>query len=625
MRSVGAVLALFIFLVLAPSAWGQGRATGEALYRERCAQCHDAGLGRAPQIEALRQIPGRRIWLALMTGTMSVQAEGLTREQIDDLIRYLAGTSPPTPAAAPVATCPTPGRPLVDPLAEPHWNGWGVNPLQHRFQPAAMARLAPQDVPRLKLKWVFGFAGDARAYAQPTVMGGRVFVGSAGGKVYALEAGTGCIHWVFDARFAVRTAISIGHDARGWVAYFGDQRANAYALDAETGRLLWKTNVEGHRAAIITGAPTLDGDVLYVPVASAEEVFGASPNYQCCSFRGSVVALDAGTGKPRWQGYTIRQEPQPVRKNAVGTQLLGPSGAAVWSSPTVDRAKRRIYVTTGDNYSDPPSDTSDAFLAFDMDTGALLWARQMTAGDAYTVDCSGPTPVNCPQAKGPDFDFGSSAILVDLGNGRRALIAGQKSGVVHAIDPDRDGAILWQRRIGRGGPLGGVQWGSATDGENVYVALSDVVPRLVSAGTPGAQKPEYGPGLFRLASDIGGGLFALKLATGEVVWHAPHPGCGDVAGCSPAQSAAVTGIPGVVFSGGLDGHLRAYATESGKVIWDVDTKQDYTTVNGVAARGGSLDGPGAVVVDGMVYVNSGYTKFGTIPGNVLLAFSVDGY
>jgi polyvinyl alcohol dehydrogenase (cytochrome) len=569
-------------------------------------------------------MPGNQIRLALMSGTMRVQAEGLSDEQIGELVKFLSSARPSTPAAIPSATCAASNAALVDPLAKPHWNGWGVSPLQHRFQQAAMARLAPEDVPRLKLKWAFGFAGDARAYAQPTVMGGRVFVGSAGGKVYALDASTGCIHWMFDARFAVRTAISIGHGAQGWVAYFGDQRANAYALDAETGRLLWKTHVEEHRAAIITGAPTLDGDVLYVPVASAEEVFGASANYPCCSFRGSVVALDAATGKPRWKGYAIRQEPQPVRKNAVGVQLSGPSGAAIWSAPTVDLTKRRIYVTTGDNYSDPPSDTSDAFLAFDMDTGELLWSRQMTAGDAYTVDCGSPTPVNCPLANGPDLDFGSSAILIDVGNGRRALIAGQKSGVVHAIDPDREGAILWQRRIGRGGPLGGVQWGSATDGENVYVALSDVVPRLVAAGAPGAQKPEFGPGHFRLAPDVGGGLFALKVATGEVAWHAPHPGCGDAVGCSPAQSAAVTAIPGVVFSGGLDGHLRAYAAASGKILWDVDTKQDYATVNGVVARGGSLDGPGAVVVDGTVYVNSGYTKFGTIPGNVLLAFSVDG-
>jgi polyvinyl alcohol dehydrogenase (cytochrome) len=623
-RRAGTALALLILAALTGLARGEGAPSGEALYRERCAQCHDAGLGRAPQIEVLRQMPGRRIWLALMSGTMNSQADGLTGEQIDNLVAYLAGAWPPVPTAVPDTSCAAPGRAFVDPLTGPHWNGWGVNQVQHRFQPAAMARLAPEDVPRLKLKWAFGFAGDARAQAQPTVVGGRVFVGSAGGKVYALDSKTGCVHWMFDARVGVRSAISIGQGAQGWVAYFGDRRANAYALDAQTGRVLWKTNVEGHRTAVITGAPTLDGDVLYVPVASAEEVFGASANYPCCSFRGSVVALDAATGKIRWKGYTIPEEPHPVRTNAVGTQLLGPSGAAVWSSPTVDRAKRRIYVTTGDNYSDPPSDTSDAFLAFDMDSGKLMWARQMTAGDAYTVDCSGRNPVNCPQAKGPDLDFGSSAILVDLGNGRRALIAGQKSGVVHAIDPDRDGAILWQLRIGRGGTLGGIQWGSAVDGENVYVALSDVVPRRVPEGTPGAQKPAFGPGQFRLAPDIGGGLFALRLATGEMVWHTPHPGCGDVAGCSPAQSAAVTAIPGVVFSGGLDGHLRAYAAESGKILWDVDTKQEYATVNGVAARGGSIDGPGAVIVDGTLYVNSGYTNFGTIPGNVLLAFSVDG-
>jgi polyvinyl alcohol dehydrogenase (cytochrome) len=623
-RRAGTALVLLTLTALAGPARGEGAPTGEALYRERCAQCHDAGVGRASQIEVLRQMPGRRIWLALMSGTMNSQAEGLTGEQIDSLVAYLAGAWPPTPAAVPDTSCAAPAGAFVDLLTEPHWNGWGVNTLQHRFQPAAMARLAPEDVPRLKLKWAFGFAGDARAQAQPTVVGGRVFVGSAGGKVYALDSKTGCVHWMFDARFGVRSAISIGQGAQGWVAYFGDRRANAYALDAQTGRLLWKTNVEGHRTAVITGTPTLDGDGLYVPVASAEEVFGASANYPCCSFRGSVVALDAATGNIRWKGYTIPEEPHPVRRNAVGTQLWGPSGAAVWSSPTVDRSKRRIYVTTGDNYSDPPSDTSDAFLAFDMDTGELRWARQMTAGDAYTVDCSGRNPVNCPQAKGPDLDFGSSAILVDLGNGRRALIAGQKSGVVHAIDPDRDGAILWQRRIGRGGTLGGIQWGSAVDGENVYVALSDVVPRRVPEGTPGAQAPAFGSGQFRLAPDIGGGLFALRLATGEVAWHTPHPGCGDVAGCSPAQSAAVTAIPGVVFSGGLDGHLRAYAAESGKILWDVDTKQEYATVNGVAARGGSIDGPGAVIVDGTLYVNSGYTNFGTIPGNVLLAFSVDG-
>jgi polyvinyl alcohol dehydrogenase (cytochrome) len=284
-----------------------------------------------------------------------------------------------------------------------------------------------------------------------------------------------------------------------------------------------------------------------------------------------------------------------------------------------------IYATTGDSYSDPAADTSDAFVAFRLATGELAWSRQMTAGDAYTVACNSAAPGtrNCPQANGPDLDFGSSAMLVDLANGGRALIAGQKSGVVHAIDPDRQGAIIWQRRVGRGSALGGVQWGSAADAERVYVAVSDVKTRPVSEGEAGAQ-PSIAGLSFQLDPKVGGGLYALKLATGEEVWHTPHPGCNETPGCSPAQSAAVTAIPGVVFSGGLDGHLRAYAADNGNIVWDVDTKQDYRTVNGVAAHGGSLDGPGAVVVGGMVYVNSGYAFFGSTPGNVLLAFSVDG-
>jgi polyvinyl alcohol dehydrogenase (cytochrome) len=281
-------------------------------------------------------------------------------------------------------------------------------------------------------------------------------------------------------------------------------------------------------------------------------------------------------------------------------------------------------VTTGDSYSDPPADTSDAFIAFRMDTGELAWSRQMTAGDAYTVACFGGDRTNCPEAKGPDLDFGSSPILVKLPDGRHLLIAGQKSGVVHAIDPDRQGAIVWQRRLGRGGTLGGVQWGSAIDQDNVYVAVSDLTVRLAAEGVAGAQKGLYGGRSFLLDPDQGGGLSALKLATGEVVWRTPHPGCRDVPGCSPGQSAAVTAIPGAVFSGGLDGHLRAYAASDGTIIWDVDTAMDYGTVNGVAAHGGSLDGAGAVVVDGMLYVNSGYANFGTAPGNVLLAFSIDG-
>jgi polyvinyl alcohol dehydrogenase (cytochrome) len=621
---------LILALLLATPAWGAaGDDGGEALYRAHCAQCHDQGVPRAPNAAALRQLPADSIRAALTTGSMSEQGKTLTPDERDTLTRFLAGAPQAAAAAASGGECTQDDGTLgdaSDPFAAPHWNGWGAGVEQHRFQPAAMAGLAPEEVPRLKLKWAFGFPGANRAGAEPAVVGGWLFVGANNGKVYALDARSGCLHWSFAADGPVRTAITIGKDQRGISAYFGDQRANAYGVDAQTGKPLWKTHVDDQRFAIITGAPTLSSGVLYVPVTSYEEVTGANPQYPCCSFRGSVAALDAATGKLLWRSYTIAGEAKPTGKNAAGVELRGPSGAGIWSSPTVDLKRHMLYVTTGDSYSDPPADTSDAFMAFRLEDGALAWSRQMTAGDAYTVACAPgfPDTSNCPKAKGPDLDFGSSAILVERPGGGRALIAGQKSGVVHALDPDRDGAGLWQRRIGEGGSIGGVQWGSAADEHNVYVALSDVRIHPAAAGTAGAQPALFGPGVFGLDPKVGGGLYALSLATGEVVWHRPHPGCGDIPGCSPAQSAAVTAIPGVVFSGGVDGHLRAYAAGTGDIIWDVDTRGSYHTVNGLDAQGGSIDGPGAVIVAGMVYTNSGYAFFGSMPGNVLLAFSVGG-
>jgi len=202
-------------------------------------------------------------------------------------------------------------------------------------------------------------------------------------------------------------------------------------------------------------------------------------------------------------------------------------------------------------------------------------------------------------------------------------VAGQKSGIVYALDPDKQGEILWQKRVGKGTSMGGVEWGSAADASKVYAAVSDVQWHPAPPGAAGGQESLFGSP-FVLDPRAGGGLFALDLKTGDVAWHTPHPGCGEKAGCSPAQSAAVTAIPGVVFSGGLDGHLRAYAADNGRIIWDVDTAIEYKAVNGVKAHGGSLDAPGAVIVGGMLYVNSGYAFLGSAPGNVLLAFSVDG-
>jgi polyvinyl alcohol dehydrogenase (cytochrome) len=556
----------------------------------------------------------RRIWAILgLAGALCVTGSIEVRAQ-----ETIAG---------PAGACPDKNKtaPFVEPLNEPHWNGWGVDPSQHRFQPSAMAGLAAKDVPRLELKWAFGFPGAARSIAQPTIIGGRAFIASQGGKVYSLDTSSGCTYWEYDAGKPVRSAVVVGPNAGGWAAYFGDSGGKVHSVDAVTGKALWTMRIEDHPAAIVTGAPTLVGATLFVPVSSFEAATGASPHYSCCTFRGSVVALEASTGKVLWKTYTIAEPAKPGVINSFGVQLMGPSGAAIWSAPTFDAANGRVYATSGDNHSDPPTTTSDAVLAFDATSGELAWSRQMTSGDAYNLACA-PTPrTNCPLANGPDYDFGSSAVLADLPGGKRILIAAQKSGVVTALDPDRSGEIVWQKRVGNGGKLGGVQWGVAADQRNVYVAVSDVKIVVIPAGTPGAQAiaNSTSQGVL-LDAKTGGGLLALKLDTGEEVWRTPSPGCGDVPGCSPAQSAAVTAMPGVVFSGGLDGRIRAYSSEDGRILWDVDTKGEVRTVNGVAAHGGSIDGAGPVIVGGMLYVSSGSGAFGGAPGNVLLAYSVDG-
>jgi polyvinyl alcohol dehydrogenase (cytochrome) len=601
--------------------------SGEALYKTHCAGCHEGQIAGAPNRAALAQISQANIRGALTDGNMKQQAATLTAADVHAVASFLSKIAPETPHG-PIDTnvCSTGGT-FQPSTHEPHWNGWGADVAQHRFQNAGMAGLSAADVPKLKLKWAFGYEDANQAYAQPAIVGARIFVGSAARKVYSLDAYLGCIYWKIDTDSAVRTAITIGENANakgGWAAYFGDQHGNVYAVDAGNGNLLWKTSLDAHPDVHVTGAPTLADGRLYVGVSSLEEVSGADAKDECCKFRGSLSALDAATGKVIWKTYAIAEPAHPVRKNSQGVQLWGPSGAGIWSSPTVDVAHRVVYATTGDNYSDPPTDTSDAFVAFDMDTGKILWSSQMSHRDAYNVDCDLPADkqVNCPQSKGPDFDFGSSAILVDRPNGRHELVAGAKSGVVYAVDPDARGKLLWQRRVGQGGTLGGVQWGSAADADNIYVAVSDEQRRAAAPGSQAGRESVYGVP-YELDPKIGGGLWALDLATGRVVWHTPHPGCAKP-GCSPAQSAAVTAIPGVIFSGGVDGHLRAYSAADGRIIWDYDTERDYATVNGVKASGGSLDESGAVVVGGMLYVNSGYFFQGSTAGNVLLVFSVDG-
>jgi polyvinyl alcohol dehydrogenase (cytochrome) len=594
---------------------------------QHCAVCHDAGIDRAPKIDALREMTPQAILAALETGAMVQMATGLSGEQRRAVSEFVAGKT--FAATRDIATEPTQGlcsggpAPLGNVQKDPIWNGWGGNASNTRFQSRAEAGLTAADIPRLKLKWAIAFPRDLSRNAALTAAGGHIFTGSTRGLVYSIDASTGCIEWTFAAAAGVRTAptiasIDTGSGSREAVV-FGDGRGTAYAVEAATGKLIWKNKVEDMAGAGITGSLAFYMGRVYVPVRGNDEVSAVQPKYECCRFRGSLVALDAATGQQIWKSYTITEEPHKTKSNAIGAQLWGPSGAPVWTTPAIDPKRNAIYVTTGDNYSKPTTNTSDAFIAFDLATGKMLWSRQMTPNDSWTSACRLPDKTNCPDLDAPDFDFASSPILVTLPNGHRMLVAGQKSGVVHAVDPDQQGEVLWQVRVGKGGTLGGVQWGSATDGQNVYVALSDMGRIMLPATGSGGNVF----GAWEADPKVGGGLFALRLKDGKRVWYAPPASCGDRKPCSPAQSAAVSAIPGVVFSGSVDGHMRAYSAKSGAVLWDFDTIRKFDSVNGIEGRGGSLNGPGPVIAGGMIFFNSGYAAGGT-PGNVLLAFSMDG-
>ena len=610
---------------------GSQESAGAALYKNACASCHDSAAAQAPRLEVLRQMSPERVVESLLYGSMRSYGTSFRQAQRRAVARFVAGKDFGSEEQQIRLCSDAPGE-FHEPFSKEqsskehssngHWNGWGAGAANRRFQSLEAAGLAAADVPKLKLKWAFALPLVSRMYSQPTIVGGRVFIGGPARKVYALDAKSGCAYWAFEPAAAVRGAVSVGRqpgsDPPRYGAFFADVRANVYAVDAETGRLLWKTRADKSPVARSVGAPMLHDGRMYVPLTATEDYTGAFPNYECCKSRGSVVALDMRDGKRIWKSETVTEPARPTRKNARGTQLWGPSGAGVWSSPTLDKKLKRIYVGTGNNYSDPATKTSDAVLALDLETGKIIWSRQFTEGDAYNMACKGTsgTRINCPEAKGPDLDFGASPILTVLASGHRVLLAGQKSGMLHAMDPDDGGKVMWQVRVGKGGYLGGIQWGPAADEQNVYVALSDVGRRSTEDATTVR--------IFSVDPKAGGGLFAYQIATGEEIWYTPPVPCGDRPNCSPAQSAAVTVIPGVVFSGSMDGHLRAYSTKDGSVLWEFDTVRDYETVNGVKGRGGSLDAAGPVIAGGMLFVNSGYGQWGGMAGNVMLAFSVEG-
>jgi polyvinyl alcohol dehydrogenase (cytochrome) len=583
---------------------------GSKIYGERCASCHESGALRMPTRSQLHQLASTAILRALNAGVMKEQSADIPpvdRATVAQWLGRKTGVVADTNRLK--NACRSDGAGGV---RETHgaWTSWGGNITNLRYQPATAAGLTAADARRLMLRWAFAVPDETSLRSQPAVYDGRVIFGG-GGMLYSLDASTGCAYWATEMPAAVRSGITVGSPGGRTMIFFGDQAGNVQAVDATGGEPIWQTHTDDHPAATVTGTPVYWNERLYVPVASYEEVAAAAPGYVCCTFRGSVMALDARTGEVLWKTFSVEEPDSSTRWNNRGAKSTGPSGVGVWSAPTIDVEKELLYATTGDNYSDPPTDKSDGVMALSLATGTIVWWKQLRGGDAFNNACMDDENKNCPDASGPDFDFGSSAILIRLLNGRRAMILTQKSGAVYAVDPDKQGEVIWQAQIGKGGVLGGIQWGAAVDSERLYAALSDEA--FLDSGKENDLDP-----------NAGGGMFALKLENGGRAWEAPAIPCDAHRPCSPAQQAAVTVIPGVVFSGSLDGHLRAYATEDGQILWDYDTIRDYATVNGVAGRGGSLNVAGPVIVDGTVFAISGYDQVGGTPGNVLLTFSPEG-
>jgi polyvinyl alcohol dehydrogenase (cytochrome) len=593
-------------LVCAAAASAQTASGTIRLFEERCATCHRnpgvaraAGAEQAPDMDALRKLSPETVYAAMTMNPTPAHAQA--QADLMDIVKrgfaefvggHKLGSVPAGDPKAMSNQCAATAK-FSNPSAGPSWNGWSPDATNARFQSAKAAGITATQVPNLKLKWAFGLPNAASLYSQPTVAGGRVFFGADTGYVYSVDAKTGCVAWGFQAAAGVRNAISVGpvkgHGSSAFAAYFGDLRGNVYALDAVTGKPLWIVSVDPHPLAAVTGSPILSKGRLYVPLASREEAAGGGPDYPCCTFRGSIVALDADSGKQVWKTHIISEEAKPTKKNSRGVQLYAPSGAGIWDTPTVDEPRGVLYIGTGDAYSKPPvPSTTDAVMALDLATGKPRWTVQHTPNDAWLVGCETNNPSeNCPTNIGPDWDFGDSPIMRTLNDGRTIVISGQKSGEVYAQDV-RDGKVIWKATLVEKLARGEITFGGAADDQKAYFGTRSGV------------------------------IWALDLKTGEKKWTTP---IAQTPQRQSGQTAALSVIPGVVFSGGSDGVLRAFATADGKQMWEFDTVRDFMTVNGVSGKGGAMGAPGPTIAGGMLFVGSGYTGLGNgRGGNVLLAF-----
>ncbi len=579
---------------------------GAEVFAERCSVCHSLPI-LGSLLEQNRGRPPGFVYDALTQGNMRRVGAGLDETDRRAVAEFFTGVRFDSPGAKrdfDVSPPCTPEHARFD-WEDEAFPSWGRTRRNHRSL-TDDAGLSKSEVERLAVRWVVDFPEASQLRSHPTAAGGALFVGSHNGSVYALDQATGCTRWRFKAATEVRSAVTIDIDrsepgSPRVQAVFADRAANAYALDASTGELLWKTSVDPHPNAAITGSVATWDGLYFVPVSSNDDVNSMDPEFPCCTHHGAVVALDARDGSIRWTRPTVDEPARATGETELGTTIMGPSGASIWNTPTISSERGLLFVGTGNNHSRPATRMSDSILAIEAKTGRVVWTYQAQAGDAWNAACAFGSRWSCPDPEGPDTDFGGTTVLAEV-DGRELLFAGQKSGLLHALDPDT-GALVWKVRVAGGGPEAGIRFGLAARGGVLFVPSTDE--------SKPSQKRTPRPG-----------LFAVAARDGQLLWsRLGKTLCGDRERCVGAMSVPPLAMRDAVLASDVEGRVHAFDPRTGDVFWQFDTTREFEALSGRTTRGGGIEGTaGPMIANGMLFISSGYGQ-AQRPGNALIAMA----
>ena len=605
------------FILLSATAVAQTRPDpslpGRAVYDKACGTCHATPADeRTPTFQALSALPAAQLREALGEGgKMQAMADALSENQKQQLVAYLTSGQAPVAANWAENMMCAPAKRSVDVSKPVIAAGFGVDRNQTRSLTARQAGLSKADMKSLEIAWVLGFPGQGSGTGA-AVVGDTLFV-TGGGGLLALDAASGCAKWVVNV--SSRNTPAFGEIAGRKVIALANNR-DVLVVDAKTGEKIWQADAQASdNVGGIRGGVVIHKDKVIVPISASGVGAGRRPGFECCVGHGAVVALAGKDGSKLWEYHTMPSATYNGRTSSTGVKQRGPSGAPIWSVPLIDEKRNRVIVTTGENTSHPGTDTSDAIIALDLDTGKVAWKFQAMPADIWNMACaanketSGP---NCPwniegdEGTGRDFDFGAGAALVTVDR-KDVVLAGQKSGDVWAVDA-QSGELLWNKRFGTGTVLGGVHWGIATDGARVVAAIND--PIITGIETPHP------------------GIYSVDLKTGKQAWgFDATPNCeGErgklVANCATKYgfSAAPLIVDGAVVAATLGGEVLIFDNKTGQMLNRIDTLGPKKTMNGIEAKGGSIDSHAISAGAGMLFINSGYAGFDQTRGNALIAY-----